>query len=64
MSGLGESILQEGFIKGRQEGREEGANNISLLMKKLLDADRVGDAKKASNDRAYRDKLLAEYGLV
>lgn len=60
MSGLGESILREGIVKGR----EEGANIVVTLMQKLFAADRAEDAEKASNDKAYRDKLLAEFGLA
>lgn len=56
MSGLGESILKE--------GREEGMSLLGTLMQKLLADRRVEDAQKASNDKSYRDQLLAEYGLT
>lgn len=50
--------------RGKAEGKAEGANIILTLMQKLFAAGRADDAKKASSDRAYCDKLLAEFGLA
>jgi len=50
--------------KGKIEGKTEGVDIILTLMKKLFAAGRVADAEKASNDKAYCNKLLAEFGLA
>lgn len=51
----------EGRAEGRKEGRKEGKNDILHLMQKLFADGRVDDAKKASEDPAYCEKLIEEY---
>ena len=55
---------QEGEQKGRQEGQLEGQDEMATLSEKLILADRVSKLLKASTDREYRNKLLAEFGLA
>ena len=55
---------QEGRLEGRQEGRLEGQDEMATLSEKLILADRVSELLKASIDREYRNKLLAEFGLA
>lgn len=49
--------------EGREEGREEGMGELGALMICLLDAGRIDDARRASEDAAYRDRLMKEFGL-
>ena len=55
---------QEGEQKGRQEGQLEGQDEMATLSEKLILADRISELLKASTDREYRNKLLAEFGLA
>ena len=55
---------QEGRLEGRQEGRLEGQDEMATLSEKLILADRISELLKASTDREYRNKLLAEFGLA
>jgi len=57
--------LSKGIAEKNQAiGQEKGENNILTLMQKLFAAGRVADAEKASNDKTYCNKLLAEFGLA
>ena len=55
---------QEGRLEGRLEGRQEGQDEMATLSEKLILADRISELLKASTDREYRNKLLAEFGLA
>lgn len=41
----------------------KGENKMASLMKMLFDQNRIDDAKRASEDEAYRAKLMAEFGI-
>ena len=41
----------------------KGENKMALLVKNLLNQNRIDDAKKASEDEAYRAKLMEEFGI-
>ena len=56
-------VLDKVENKGKVEGKIEGKAQVSLLMKKLFDQNRIDDAKRASEDSAYCDKLLKELGI-
>ena len=49
--------------KVENKGKTEGENQVSLLMKTLFDQNRIEDAKRASEDSAYCDKLLKELDI-
>ena len=49
--------------KVENRGKAEGENKMASLMKMLFDQNRIDDAKKASEDEAYRAKLMAEFGI-
>ncbi len=53
-------IENRGINKGRIEGRLEGETNTALLMKHLFDQNRIDDARRASSDDSYRQKLMKE----
>ena len=58
-----DKVENKGKVEGRLEGKIEGKAQVSLLMKKLFDQNRIEDAKRASEDSAYCDKLLKEFGI-
>ena len=49
--------------KVENRGKAEGANSVALLMKKLFDQNRIEDAKRASEDKEYRARLMKEFGI-
>lgn len=49
--------------KVERKGKAEGKNQVALLMKTLFDQNRIEDAKRASEDSAYCDKLLKEFHI-
>ena len=51
------------FEYGREQGIEQGRNEILLLMQKLFAAGRAGEAERAVADEIYRKKLLEEFGI-
>ena len=48
----------------REEGRAQGMNTLSALIKRLLDLGRTEDVARVTSDPAYRDKLIAEFKLA
>lgn len=64
MCNLSKGIEDKGIAIGEARGEARGTNNVLTLMQKLFAAGRVADAEKASNDKAYCNKLLAEFGLA
>lgn len=52
-----------GREEGRREGRGEGIQKILLLNKLLLDAGRIDDLKRATNDEVYLEELCREYSI-
>ncbi len=57
-------MLRVSRQEGEQEGRLEGQDEMATLSEKLILADRISELLKASTDREYRNKLLAEFGLA
>ena len=59
--------IAEGRAKGKAEGiaegNAEGKNQMADLMKRLLDENRIEDAKRAAEDPAYCDELMKQYGI-
>ena len=59
--------IEEGMAKGRAEGiaegNAEGKNQMADLMKRLLDENRIEDAKRAAEDSVYCDELMKQYGI-
>lgn len=46
-----------------EQGIEQGMDRLGALVGRLIDAGRLDDAKRASEDADYRETLLAEFGL-
>ena len=55
--------IEEGIEKGKAEGNAEGKSQMADLMKRLLDENRIEDAKRAAEDLAYCDELMKQYGI-
>ncbi len=55
--------MAEGIELGLAEGEARGAEKFAKLADILLDAGRIDDLKRASNDAAYRDTLFQEFHL-
>lgn len=53
----------EGKAEGRAEGRAEADRQYKTLIDRLLDAGRLDDLRKMTDDAAYRQKLCAEFGI-
>ena len=58
-----DKVENRGIAKGKIEGEMEGKAQVTTLMKKLFEQNRIDDAKKASEDAAYYDRLLKELGI-
>lgn len=58
------NILKEQYLEaGRAEGEVIGADKLGRLMTALLSQNRIDDAKIASSDPEYREKLFKEFGI-
>ena len=55
--------IAEGRAEGLAEGNTEGKSQMADLMKRLLDENRIEDAKRAAEDLAYCDELMKQYGI-
>ncbi len=53
----------EGFIEGFIEGYEEGLRLVAKLVNTLLSENRLEDAKRAAEDKEYRERLMREFNL-
>lgn len=49
--------------RGREEGREEGRNEVNNLYGRLMEAGRIDDLKRATEDEAYLERLLEEFRI-
>ena len=58
-----DKVENRGIAKGKIEGEMEGKAQVTTLMKKLFEQNRIDDAKKASEDAAYCDRLLKVFGI-
>ena len=58
-----EKGMAEGLAKGREEGNTEGKSQMADLMRRLLDENRIEDAKRAAEDPAFCDELMKQYGI-
>ena len=57
---LGEAIAR----RSREEGIALGMKQAAQLMAKLFSMGKAAEAEKASNDTAYMQKLLKDYGFA
>ena len=56
-------VLDKVENRGIAKGKVEGEDTLALLRKKLFDQNRIEDAKRASEDKEYRARLMKEFGI-
>ena len=56
--------IEEGLEQGLEQGIEQGIELINQLNQILLSEGKYEELQKASKDKEYQKKLLAEYGLL
>lgn len=56
--------LDKQFRNGREEGREEGMDNISKLLKLLVSEKKYDEIEKISEDKEYQKELLKKYKII
>ena len=58
-----DKVENRGIKNGIVKGESRGENKMALLVKKLLDQNRIGDVKRASEDEKSRAELMKELGI-
>ena len=56
-------VLDKVENRGIAKGESRGENKMALLVKNLLDQNRIDDVKRASEDEVYSDQLIKEFGI-
>ena len=56
-------VLDKAEDGGIAKGESRGENKMALLVKKLLDQNRIDDVKRASEDEKSRAELMKELGI-
>ena len=56
--------LDKQYRNGREEGREEGMDNISKLLKLLVSEKKYDEIEKISEDKEYQKELLKKYKII
>ena len=57
------TAIDEMILDGRREGEKRGESKSLALLQKLLEENRLDDARRVCTDEAYRQKLYEEYWL-
>lgn len=52
---------EEGLSIGREEGLKTGLDNLSVLLKSLMETGKTEELQRALSDGAYREQLYREY---
>ena len=55
---------RNGREEGMAEGREEGMDNISKLLKLLVSEKKYDEIEKISEDKEYQKELLKKYKII
>ncbi len=53
-------IIEKLNTEAREEGREEGINDVNALNLRLISENRLDDLRRAATDTAYQTQLLNE----
>ena len=61
---MGCDVIDKIVERGIAKGREEGIDEMALLIEKLVDQNRFEDVKKVSKDKEYRMQLLKQFALI
>ena len=57
------TAIRDMVKNGEKRGEERGEERSARLALLLAERNRIGDLKKASEDKEYRDKLFQEFGI-
>lgn len=57
-------IYKSGISLGQSQGIELGENRVNELYDKLFDAGRADDVRRATKDKAFKQKLFEEFHIV
>ena len=60
MTGFSDILVR----RSREEGREEGMDNISKLLKLLVSEKKYDEIEKISEDKEYQKELLKKYKII
>ena len=67
MTRIGQMIFDEAFdngvVRGKELGREEGTESMSVLVSKLLQEKRLEDIQRVTKDKEYRKRLMKEFNI-
>ena len=58
-----DKVENRGIEKGIVKGESRGESKMALLVKKLLEQNRIDDVKRASEDEKGRAELMKEFGI-
>lgn len=56
-------MVKNGEKRGEERGEKRGEERSARLALLLDERNRIGDLKKASEDKEYRNKLFQEFGI-
>ena len=57
------TAIRDMVKNGEKRGEERGEKRSARLALLLAERNRIGDLKKASEDKEYRNKLFQEFGI-
>ena len=63
MKKISKDVYSDGFSDGFSDGLSDGKDKAFILMKALLQDNRLNDIQRATTDIEYRDALFKEYGI-
>ena len=63
MTRIGQMLLDEGMEKGIEQGYSLAKAQMTELNRRLLDANRIEDLRRASEDEAFCRKLMEELDI-
>lgn len=56
--------IEKGIEKGIERGKREGEEQMLDLIQKLINDGRTDEVSRIKEDKAYRQKLYREYGIL
>lgn len=57
------TLREDGWVKGKIEGKIEGEDNLSILYRVLEKANRLEDFGRSMHDKSFLEELKKEFGL-
>lgn len=57
------TLREDGWVKGKIEGKIEGEDNLSILYRILEKANRLEDFGRSMHDKSFLEELKKEFGL-